>query len=271
MRKLAHNPLISLLWRRAGDGLLARRDFAELMHAFPGHVPIFLPDDYTTHLRRLKQEHSAELSALLKPLEQLSLSERDAVGAAGIARAAALAWEANEDVIAALLPREVPRTLALPAPGIADWMLPEPPDHGVGMYDSVPQAVKHASIHVSHVPELALGCRVSDRAQPTTGPSSTVCDSGREPLYSYGRRRSYWPTWRATGVPTARRCADEKSRSSYPKPSSSPGPGLDAPLRRTQARAKTHRPVLHALRQARSPNPNPSPSPSPSPSPKPSP
>ena len=135
------------------------------MHAFPGHVPIFLPDDYTTHLRRLKQEHSAELSALLKPLEQLSLSERDAVGAAGIARAAALAWEANEDVIAALLPREVPRTLALPAPGIADWMLPEPPD-GVGMYDSVPQAVKHASIHVSHVPELALGCRVREHSRP---------------------------------------------------------------------------------------------------------
>ena len=145
---------------------LAGRDFAEPMHAFPGHVPIFLPDDYTTHLRRLKQEHSAELSALLKPLEQLSLSERDAVGAAGIARAAALAWEANGGVIAALLPREVPRTLALPAPGIADWMLPEPPPDGVGMYDSVPQAVKHASIHVSHAPGLALGCRVREHSRP---------------------------------------------------------------------------------------------------------
>ena len=117
-------------------------------------------------------------------------------------------------------------------------------------------------------PGSGLPC---ERAQPTTGPSSTVCDSGREPLYSYGRRRSYWPTWRATGVPTARRCADEKTRSSYPKPSSSPGPGLNPPLSRTQARAKTHRPVLHALRQARSPNPNPSPSPSPNPKPSPKP
>ena len=131
----------------------SRSETRNVMQGFTGHVPIFLPADYTTHLRRLKQEHSAELSELLKPLDQLSLSERDAVGAAGIARAAALAWEANEDVIAALLPREVPRTLALPAPGIADWVLPEPPD-GVGMYDSVPQAVKHASFHVSHVPWL---------------------------------------------------------------------------------------------------------------------
>ena len=53
-------------------------------------VPLFLPADFTSHLRRLKQEHSAELSALLKPLEQLSLSEREAVGAAGIAQAAAV-------------------------------------------------------------------------------------------------------------------------------------------------------------------------------------
>ena len=117
-----------------------------------GFVPLFLPADYTTHLRRLKQEHSAELSALLKPLEQLSLSEREAVGAAGIGQTAALAWEANEDVFAALLPRAVQRTLALPAPGIDDWALPEPANGGAGTYDSVQQAVKRAC-------SLALDCR----------------------------------------------------------------------------------------------------------------
>ena len=106
-------------------------------------VPLFLPADYTTHLRRLKQEHSAELSALLKPLEQLSLSEREAVGAAGTAQAAALAWEANEDVFAALLPRALQRTLALPAPGIDDWALPEPANGGAGTYDSATQLLAH--------------------------------------------------------------------------------------------------------------------------------
>ena len=122
-------------------------------------VPLFLPADYTTHLRRLKQEHSAELSALLKPLEQLSLSEREAVGAAGIAQAAALAWEANEDVLAALLPRTVQRTLALPAPGVADWILPQPADDGAGTYDSAQQAVKHPVLHACLACALALGCR----------------------------------------------------------------------------------------------------------------
>ena len=136
-------------------------------------VPLFLPADYTTHLRRLKQEHSAELSALLKPLEQLSLSEREAVGAAGIAQAAALAWEANEDVLAALLPRTVQRTLALPAPGVADWILPQPADGGAGTYDSAQQAVKHTSLYVYAclACSLALGCHV--RTQQATGLSES--------------------------------------------------------------------------------------------------
>lgn len=142
-------------------------------------VPLFLPADYTTHLRRLKQEHSAELSALLKPLEQLSLSEREAVGAAGIAQAAALAWEANEDVLAALLPRTVQRTLALPAPGDTDWILPQPADDGAGTYDSVQQAVKHRpSMHDSPVSWLWAAVRASParhwalREQPATAVES---------------------------------------------------------------------------------------------------
>jgi len=171
-------------------------------------VPLFLPADFTSHLRRLKQEHSAELSALLKPLEQLSLSEREAVGAAGIAQAAALAWEANEDVFAALLP-PVQRTLALPAPGIDDWVLPEPAD--AGTYDSAQQAVKHVCLHASPIPWLWVAVRESTaghwalREQPAT--------AGEEPLFSCGRRRSCWPTWRATGVLTALRYAGDKTRS----------------------------------------------------------
>jgi len=106
-------------------------------------LPLFLPVDYTTHLRRLKQEHSAELSALLQPLERLSHREREAVGASGIAQAAALAWEANADVLAALLPRAVQRTLALPAPGVADWILPQPVDSGAGTYDTAQQLLAH--------------------------------------------------------------------------------------------------------------------------------
>ena len=106
-------------------------------------VPLFLPIDYTTHFRRLKQEHSSDLSTLLQPLERLSLKEQDAVGATGIAQAAAQAWEANEEVLAALLPSAVQRTLALPAPGVADWVQPQSVDSGTGTYDSAQQLLAH--------------------------------------------------------------------------------------------------------------------------------
>lgn len=175
-------------------------------------LPLFLPVDYTTHLRRLKQEHSAELSALLQPLERLSHREREAVGASGIAQAAALAWEANADVLAALLPRAVQRTLALPAPGVADWILPQPVDSGAGTYDTVQDMnVQSMCMHNNmYMPCLFLaGRRAWERGRPlVSSRPRAVGDSGRQSLFCCGRRSSCWPISHATGVPTALRCTD---------------------------------------------------------------
>ena len=67
-------------------------------------LPLFLPDGAATRLRALRDQHAAELQTLLEPLETLSPSERDAVGAASLAAGVGRAWEANQLVLDRLLP-----------------------------------------------------------------------------------------------------------------------------------------------------------------------
>ena len=112
---------------------------------FAHFVPLFLPSDYSSRLRRLKREHSTALASLLQPLERLSTAEREAVSAACTAQTAAEAWEANEAALEALLPPTVLRTLALPAPGDGASAMPPSEDHttDTSTYETAHQLLAH--------------------------------------------------------------------------------------------------------------------------------